>query len=85
MAGSPKYKIYTSRGEYVAACKYAEDAACVVGNQGTGATVKANGRIVYRTVEMSADGLSDSFDAIADQIMQTETQHMNEREAKYNA
>jgi hypothetical protein len=27
MAGTPKYKIFTGGGEYVASCKYAEDAA----------------------------------------------------------
>lgn len=27
MAGSPDFKVYTSGGEYVAACKYASDAA----------------------------------------------------------
>jgi hypothetical protein len=30
MAGSPRYKVFTDAGEYVASCKYPDDAAAIV-------------------------------------------------------
>jgi len=52
MAASPKYKVYTSAGEYVAACKYAEDAAAVASLYGEGSTVRSGHRKV-----LFADGI----------------------------
>lgn len=48
MAASPKYKVFNTMREYVASCKYAEDAATVVGSYGEGATIKVGGRIIWR-------------------------------------
>ena len=39
MASSPDYKVY-NRSEYVAACKYPEDAAAIVAAYGEGATIR---------------------------------------------
>lgn len=43
MASAPQFKIYTAAGEYIAAAKYAEDAAAIVAvcGQGDGATIRA--------------------------------------------
>lgn len=40
MAASLLYKIYNADNEYVAACKFAVDAAAVVSNWGVGATIR---------------------------------------------
>lgn len=40
MAATPRYKIYSGTGEYIAAIKHLEDAAAFVGIIGKGATVR---------------------------------------------
>lgn len=40
MAKAPELKVYNPEGEYVASCKYLEDAAILAGYNGTGAKVK---------------------------------------------
>jgi len=42
MASSPKYKVFNPSGEYVASCKYAEDAAAVVALYGDGAQIRTS-------------------------------------------
>ena len=49
MAASPKYKVFTAGGTYVAAIKHLEDAAAFVSFQGEGATVR-NGHAKKRTI-----------------------------------
>jgi len=63
MASPLVFKVYND-GEHIAALRFAEDAAVVVGNTGAG-TVKVDGRIVWR--EGKEDFLAgDSFDRAAD-------------------
>lgn len=62
MAATPQLKIYNPQGEYVAACKYFEDAAILVGGYGEGASIRlGHGRVIWRegSEEFSA---SDSAD-----------------------
>jgi len=61
MPATPKYKVISPDGDYVAACRYAEDAANLVGIYGPGAKIKLDGRIIWRegSEEISA---GDSFD-----------------------
>lgn len=40
MAASPKLKVFTPKGEYVASCKFADDAAAIVAKYGHGAKIK---------------------------------------------
>lgn len=40
MAATPRYKIYNADGEYVAACKYIEESAMLVGLLGDGTTIR---------------------------------------------
>ena len=40
MAAAPRFKVYNPEGEYVAACKYPEDAAAVVAAHGPGAQIR---------------------------------------------
>ena len=49
MAGSPRFKVYSSANEYVASIKYLEDAAAFVAIQGPGATVR-NGHAKKATI-----------------------------------
>lgn len=40
MAKTPEWKVFNPSGEYIAACKHVEDAACLVALYGKGATIK---------------------------------------------
>lgn len=67
MAATPQWKVYRA-GEYVAACKYAEDAACLVSMAG-GVVKHGHSLIVWRegSEEFSA---GESYDRAA-QIMES--------------
>jgi hypothetical protein len=40
MASAPQWKVFNPCGEYVAACKHVEDAACLVAMYGNGAEIR---------------------------------------------
>ncbi len=40
MASAPRFKVFNPQGKYVAACKFAEDAAAVVAVYGKGASIR---------------------------------------------
>jgi len=63
VAAAPRFKVYTSDGEYVAACRYIEDAAAVVGLRGAGTIRDGHHTVVWRegNEETSA---ADSYDTV---------------------
>jgi hypothetical protein len=63
MAGAPRFKVYSDKGEYVASCKHLEDAAAVVSLYLTGATIRDGHSVELYKHGLDGDG--DSFDAIA--------------------
>lgn len=70
MSRSPKYKIINPQGEYVASCKYAEDAAMIVAAYGDGAKVRydsTNGRVVWHEGHETTFA-ADSYDEVANVI-----------------
>jgi len=40
MAASPRFKVHNPQGDYVASCKFLEDAAALVANYGDGARIR---------------------------------------------
>jgi len=65
MAASPFWKVYDAAGEYQAACKRPEEAACLVDFLGEGATIRAgHDRVVW--TEGKDGRASDSYDAVAE-------------------
>lgn len=67
MASAPQLKVYAPTGEYVASCKYAEDAAAIVAIYGEGSEIrighkKAN--CVWREGS-EVQPASESFDQVA--------------------
>lgn len=40
MAATPRLKVHNPQGEYIASCKHYEDAACLAGLYGEGATIR---------------------------------------------
>lgn len=70
MATTPRLKVHTPDGEYVASCKYYEDAAAIAGSYGEGAYIRhadipgAKG-IVWREGRESISA-ADSYDEARD-------------------
>ena len=70
MAATHKFKVYDSAGQYVASCKYPEDAAaliaCVYGDNG--ATIRYGHRKVVWTEGSESMFASESYDFVAEQV-----------------
>lgn len=69
MSASPAFKIYTKSGEYIAACKHAEDAAAIVALNGDGATIRyghAKRDIVWTEGEAGDGAAAESYDHVAE-------------------
>ncbi len=67
MAGAPRYKVYNAEGEYVAACKFAEDAAAVVASYEGGTIRDGHRKIVWREGS-ETETAGNSYDAVAQTI-----------------
>ena len=66
MAAAPKWKVYSPDVEYVASCKHAEDAACLVALYGDGATIRfEHYRFVWSEGEEDQPA-QDSYDFVAE-------------------
>jgi len=65
MAGTPKLKVYTPEGEYVAACKYGEDATAVAQGYGAGATVRLGHSRVVLTIPEEGISYDDGAEVIS--------------------
>lgn len=67
MAASPMWKVFNSAGEYVASCKYAEDAAAIVGAYGGGEIRVGHSKrqTVWREGYEEAGTATDSYDIVA--------------------
>lgn len=68
MAGSPSFKVYNRNKEYIAACKYAEDAAAVVALYGDGATIKYQHSWLVWTEGSEIAEAATSYDFVAQTI-----------------
>lgn len=70
MATSPKFKVYNPGGEYVAACKYAGDAAAIVATYGEGAEIRlGHKRLLYKEGTVPEIQADDSYDAVAEYVL----------------
>lgn len=68
MAGSPKLKVFNVKGEYVASCKHAEDAAAIVALHGRGAKIKYEHKHIVWTEGAETQPAAESFDFVADTV-----------------
>jgi prefoldin subunit 5 len=87
MAATPEWKVHNAAGEYKAACKDIEDAACLVGLYGNGAFIKNRWRHpgklwVEGSEEVSA---SESYDQVAQTVWERCEKYSKECEAKRSA
>jgi hypothetical protein len=70
MNASPKLKIYSASGEYLASCKYGEDAAALVAVLGDGTTIRygySRQNIVW-TEGKETQPAGESYDFVAKTI-----------------
>lgn len=67
MASAPSWKVYRfgKSGEYIGACKYAEDAAALAAIVGA-AVIKWNHRLIVWTEGAEAFSAAESYDRAAD-------------------
>lgn len=67
MAGSPRWKVYNTEGEYVASCKHVEDAAAIIALYGDGASIRdGHSKVVW--LEGRDGEAAESFDAVAAKV-----------------
>jgi len=71
MAGSPLLKVYSATGEYVAACRYAEDAAAIVALRGEGTTIRLGHtkRQTVWTEGQEAQAAGESYDFVGEVVL----------------
>jgi hypothetical protein len=70
MASSPGLKIFNAEGQYIAACKAGEDAACLVAFNGAGSTIRhghAKSSIVW-TEGSETQSAAESYDFVVTTI-----------------
>lgn len=82
MAASPKYKVYSKHGEYLASCKYAEDAAAIVALNGEGSTIRLGHTIILWTEGKETCPAYESYDTVASVVDEREQAHWNKYRAK---
>lgn len=72
MASAPTLKIYSPDGEYVAACKYATDAAALMALYGDGATIRDghSKRSTVWTEGAEDQPAAESYDHVHDVVQQ---------------
>lgn len=66
MASSPRFKVYRG-GEYVAACKYAEDAAAIIAMSSSGVIKDGHARVVWEEGKEEQPA-GESYDFVAQTI-----------------
>ncbi len=77
MAATPKYKVFTNTGEYVASCKYAEEAAVLVAALGDGTEIRTShskGSVVWREGK-EMQSAAESYDYVSDKIAARESEN----------
>lgn len=75
MASTPKLKCFNAEGEYVAACKYGEEAACIMSLNGEGSVVKYDHRLVVWEEGKEAQPAGESYDFVAITIRERIEEH----------
>jgi hypothetical protein len=67
----PPIKVHAPDGEFVAACRYAEDAAAIVAARGPGSTIRMFARVLWTE---GLDGhAADGYDNVAAHILGAST------------
>jgi hypothetical protein len=84
MAASPKLKVYSASGEYLAACHYGEDAAALVSINGEGATIRAghSKKDIVWTEGSEAFEAGNSYDSVAKLISERIGRKIEEAHAR---
>jgi hypothetical protein len=71
MAASPIWKVYSATGEYLAACKYVEDAAAVVAAHGEGTQIRLGhaSRAAVWTEGKEEQPAGESYDGVVATVL----------------
>lgn len=68
MGASPRYKVYTESGEYIAACKYGEDAAKLISGSQEGTTIRIGHTRIAWVEGHEIQPAGESYDFVADTL-----------------
>jgi hypothetical protein len=82
VAATPKFKVFNALGQYVAACKWLEDAAMLVGFYGVGATIRWGHRIVIWREGEEATAAYESYDTVAEVCLERIEMRLKEKESR---
>lgn len=83
LGGSPKWKLYNAEGEYIAACRYVEDALMLMAFNGDDSTIKFDHRTLVWTEGKEEIRASESIDravAIVDERMGAHARQVKEKQ-----
>lgn len=70
MAQTPQFKVYNPQGEYIAACKLADDAAALVALYGYGAVIRHGHSHIVWTEGRDTIGPGAGYDEVARVVYQ---------------
>ena len=65
MASSPQFKVYSPHGQYLAACKYPEDAAAIIALHGDGAQIRWGHKFIVWDEGKETCPAGESFDLVS--------------------
>lgn len=87
MANAPGLKVYNPSGEYVATCKYGEDAACLAAMYGDGATIRDGHNSKNCVWKEGAEEFpaGESYDRVAELIQERIKARIATANARYAA
>lgn len=80
---SPVWKVYSAAGVYKAACKDGEDAACLAGLHGPGATIKWRHGVIMWREGQEAWSSAEDYSGTAAVLYQRLRDYFKEKEEAY--
>lgn len=83
LGGSPKWKVYNPDGEYIAACRYVEDALFLMAFNGDGSVIKFDHRVLVWTEGKEETRASESLDraaVICDERLSAHSRQVKEKQ-----
>ena len=83
MASPLVWKVYDADRDYIAACRYPEDAGGIVANAGLGTVIKVDGRIIWKEGSEQQPA-SESYDFVTATILTRRRTNWKERQAIYD-
>lgn len=82
MAATPKFKVFSPDGEYIAACKYPEDAGALASLEGAGATIRTGHARRHIVWTEGIDGVAYYSYAVVEKTIRSKISFENAKRKK---